>query len=115
MIVTIVPEDRVVLVDREARTVDLAGIDPDIHAVQWDGVKGEIEYKRGTKRGPEKIDTIAAFQVFINRWTAAAPPPPPPPLPKSAADVSVAELITQLIKDGTLTQAKIDAIKAARR
>ena len=36
------------------------------------------------------------------------------PPPKSAADVSVKELITQMIKDGAMTQAKIDAIKAAR-
>lgn len=43
-----------------------------------------------------------------------APPPPPPPPPKSAADVSVRELITQMIKDGTMTQAKINAIKTAR-
>ena len=42
------------------------------------------------------------------------PPPPPPPPPKSAADVSVKELITEMIKDGIITQAMIDAIKAAR-
>lgn len=36
------------------------------------------------------------------------------PPPKSAADVNIKELIAQMIADGTMTQVKIDAIKAAR-
>lgn len=39
---------------------------------------------------------------------------PPPPPPKSAATLTAEELATQMIKDGTMTQAKIEAIKAAR-
>jgi len=76
MIVTIVPSDGNVLVDGEARTVDMTGIDPAIHAVQWDGTAGEIEYTRADGRGNESITDISPFQVFIDRWTAAAPLPP---------------------------------------
>lgn len=36
------------------------------------------------------------------------------PLPRSAAPLDAEELATLLITDGTMTQAKIDAIKAGR-
>jgi len=42
------------------------------------------------------------------------PPPPPTPPPKADADLTAEELAAQMIKDGTMTQAKINAIKAAR-
>ena len=43
-----------------------------------------------------------------------APTPLPPPPPKSATPLTAEELAAQMIKDGTMTQAKIDALKAAR-
>jgi len=110
--ITIVPEDNVVLVDREARTISMAGIDPTIHAVQWFGANGEIEYNDG--KSHEQINDITPFQVFIDRWTAAAPPPQPPDSPKSDAPLTAEELAVQMIADGIITQAKINAIKAAR-
>ncbi|KKL48880.1 hypothetical protein LCGC14_2321140, partial [marine sediment metagenome] len=106
------PEDGICLVDGEARTISMAGIDSTIHAVQWFDTIGEIEYN--DSKPHEQIDSIVPFQGFIQRWTDAAPPPPPPLPPKSEADVNVKELIVQMIKDGTMTQIKIDAIKAAR-
>ncbi|MCH8002967.1 MAG: hypothetical protein IIA34_15085, partial [Proteobacteria bacterium] len=61
-------------VDGVFRAVDLSTLDPNIHAVQWDGVVGHIEFK---DRSPEqRIADISAFQSFIDAWTAAAPPPP---------------------------------------
>lgn len=66
-----------VLVDGVSRDdpIDMTGIDPAIHAVQWFDTEGEIEYTRADGRRNEKITDISPFQVFIDRWTAAAPPP----------------------------------------
>ena len=84
MRLTIIPSDGVVGVDGLFRPVSMAGIDPAIHAVQFDDLTntGEIEYKQRGK-SPDAITDRAAFQSFIARWTAAAPPPPPPPGPPS--------------------------------
>lgn len=74
MRVTIIADDGKVGVDGVFRAVDLSTLDPNIHAVQWDGAAGHVEHK---DRSPaRKITDISAFQSFIDAWTAAAPPPP---------------------------------------
>ncbi len=72
--ITIVPDDNRVIVDGEARNVSMAGMNPTIHAVQWFGAIGEIEYNDG--RAHEQIFSLASFQVFVDRWTNAETPPP---------------------------------------
>ena len=72
--ITIIADDGVVGVDGVFRSVDLTGLDPDIHAVQWDGAAGEIEYRDG--RPPEVMNDLASFQSFVDLWTAAAPQAP---------------------------------------
>lgn len=72
--IIIVPDDSTVIVDGAARTIDMTGIDPTIHAVQWFDVAGEIEYNDGKPH--EQIDDITPFQSFIDLWTDAAPQPP---------------------------------------
>ncbi len=72
--ITIIADDGVVGVDGVFRAVDLSTLDPNIHAVQWDGAKGHIEYK---DHSPEGVLTgISAYQSYIDAWTAAAPPAP---------------------------------------
>ena len=74
MRVTIIADDGKVGVDGVFRAVDLSTLDANIHAVQWDGAAGEIEFK---DRSPEqRIADISPFQPFIDAWNAAAPPPP---------------------------------------
>ncbi len=74
MRVTIIADDGKVGVDRVFRSVDLSTLDPNIHAVQWDGAVGHVEFK---DRSPEQqITDISPFQPFVDAWTAAAPPPP---------------------------------------
>ncbi len=73
MRVTIIADDGKVGVDGVFRSVDLSTLDPNIHAVQWDGASGHIEFR---DRSPEQqITSISAFQTFIDAWTAAAPQP----------------------------------------
>jgi hypothetical protein len=84
---TIVPSDKLVMIDGEGREVDCSGFYSlnGVHAVQWDGTKGHIEYlpdQFGTYRSNEQIFSIAPFQEVIGAWYAApapAPLPPPPP------------------------------------
>ena len=72
MKLTIIPSDSVVGVDGIFRTVAMTGIDPTIHAVQFDDASssGEIEYQR-RGQGNKVITDRAPFQLFIDRWTEA--------------------------------------------
>ena len=69
MKLTIVPIDKVVIVDGVAiHDIDMTGIDPAIHAVQFDGTSGWIEYK---DRDPEQIDSVSRFDAIIARHASA--------------------------------------------
>ena len=93
MRVTIIRDDGVVGVDGVFRNVDLSSLDPDIHAVQWDGAakRGHVEHK-----SPRRVEPITAyrarFQRFVDAWTAAAPPPgqeTPTPTDQELVDVEL--------------------------
>lgn len=70
--VTIVKPDNIVIVDGVDRIVDCSGEAANLHAVQWDGSAGEVEYNDGTPNAT--IDSISAYQSLIDAHTAAAPP-----------------------------------------
>ena len=89
MQVTIMRGDGVVGVNGLFRPVDLSSLSTGVRAVQWNGVSGHVEYAEYTKAANTPLETIADFQPFIDRWTAAAPPPPPPP---TAAEMKTAAL-----------------------
>ena len=69
--VTIVKSDNKVIVDGVDRTVDCSGQAANLHAVQWDGSAGEVEYNDGTPNAI--IDSISTYQSLIDAHTAAAP------------------------------------------
>ena len=69
--VTIVKDDNKVIVDGVDRTVDCSGESANLHAVQWNGSTGEVEYNDGTPNAT--IDSISAYQSLIDAHTAAAP------------------------------------------
>lgn len=73
MRVTIVPADNIVNIDGNGiNGVDLSFIDPSIHAVQWYGTSGLVEYKDVTlvniikSTHQEEITDIAPFQMAID-------------------------------------------------
>ena len=69
MKLTIIPIDKVVVVDGVVISdIDMNGIDPAIHAVQFDGTSGWIEYKDGNN---EPIQSVSQFQTIISRHAAA--------------------------------------------
>jgi hypothetical protein len=77
MRLTIIPDDKAVYVDGEAMDgLDMSSIDPTIHAVQWDGTRGEIEYRsvvcsscHGVSRKPNSIFTdVTPYQPFVDAF-----------------------------------------------
>jgi len=59
---TIVPEDKTVVVDGNGFTFDFV-IDPDIHAIQWDTDSGYIEYK--SDKFNTTINSIKEYDSII--------------------------------------------------
>ena len=69
--VTIIPDDEFVSVDGESyHDIDLSFINSDIHAVQWYGDEGEVEYKdeRGRATHNEIIISLEPFQAALDAW-----------------------------------------------
>lgn len=76
---TIIRETNTVVVDGEAHTVDCSKLPADVHAVQWDGVGGEVEYviSRCThcgarsKKANEWITDMSPYKPLVDAWQAA--------------------------------------------
>jgi hypothetical protein len=81
MRLTIIPSDNFVLVDGVARTVDCSAIPANVHAVQWNGTSGEVEYKTLTcdhcgvrsRKANDAITSIEPYQKIVDAWHAAGP------------------------------------------
>jgi hypothetical protein len=79
MRVTIIRDDNVVLVNGEGYTVDCKDLPADFHALQWDGVGGEIEYsmivcdhcKTRSKKPNAMVTDLAPYQKYVDQWQAA--------------------------------------------
>jgi hypothetical protein len=74
MKLTIVREDGYVAVDGVGYSdLDISKVNPDIHAVQFNGDHGWIEYvdSNGDKPANEPISDIERFQYAISRWQEA--------------------------------------------
>ena len=59
---TIVPEDKTVVVDGMGFAFDFV-VDPDIHAIQWDTDSGHIEYK--SDKFNTTIDSIKEYDSIV--------------------------------------------------
>lgn len=78
MKLTIVADDSAIGVDGAFfAPLDLAQLDPTVHAVQWYGEYGEVEYKTRFENGalikPENllIMDLTPYQFAIDTWNAA--------------------------------------------
>lgn len=60
---TIINPDSTVIVDGEALAFSYT-LDSNIHAIQWDGTSGEIEYVDGTPHAT--ITSIAPYQAIVD-------------------------------------------------
>ena len=88
MRITIIADDGTVIVEGAARQVEIAAelVDlaravapvvqrdpPAIHAVQWFGDKGWLEFKDGRRNRPLEQSDFALLQPLVDLWTAAEP------------------------------------------
>ena len=78
MKITIVADDMRVCLDSVCVDgCDLSLLDPSIHAVQWNGQWGEIEYKsvfqdgQVTKPQNQVITDVTPYQWAVDVWSAA--------------------------------------------
>ena len=78
MRLTIVADDGAVGVDGEFFSgLDLSALDPTIHAVQWYGEYGEVEFKTrfeygaSVKPANEAITDVTPYQFAVSVWQAA--------------------------------------------
>ena len=70
--ITVVPSDSLIIIDSQAaRPIDFTGLDPLIHAIQWYGTSGWIEFVgdpvADTKPPNEYITSIAPYQTYIDQ------------------------------------------------
>ncbi len=63
MNITIVNEDKVVMIDGEGTNFDFT-LDDNIWAIQWDGTKGEVEYKDSTPN--LEITDFSEYQYLVD-------------------------------------------------
>lgn len=76
---TIIRDDNRVIIDGEMRVVDCSALPPEVHAVQWSGDYGEIEYRitrcahcgARTKKGNEVISDAGKYESLLAAWRAA--------------------------------------------
>lgn len=79
MRVTIIKDDSTVVVDGVPYVVDCSDLPADLHALQWDGARGEIEYSvmlcehcgTRSKKNNETISDAAPYQKYLDAWYAA--------------------------------------------
>jgi len=62
---TIVPDDKIISVDGVGVICDF-DIDSDIHAVQWNGTSGHVEWKDGVGKPQLTLSNIADYQSYID-------------------------------------------------
>lgn len=93
MRLTIIRGDNTVIVDGRALSVDLSGLPDNLHAVQWDGLAGHVEYNDGTPN--EKLEAITAWQAVVDAWEAVRQvedAPPSEPTLEEAKATKLAEI-----------------------
>ncbi len=79
MRLTIIKDDNRVMVDGVGYEVDCSSLPADVHAVQWDGSSGEIEYRMTrcdhcgarSKKVNEFIRDVAPYAPLVEAWKLA--------------------------------------------
>lgn len=78
MKLTIVAEDRVISIDGVSFSdLDISALNPSIHAVQWYGEYGEVEYKSKVENNQivkpqnQLIQDFSEFQWAVDAWNVA--------------------------------------------
>lgn len=118
---TFIPADRIVIVDGVARHLPDITAPDGIHAVQWYGEAGEVEFSttaKGEKPPNERITSVADWRYALEAWKAWTPPPdppysPPPPLTGPSLDAVVRALGVVAQRTG-MTRGEAEALLRPR-
>ena len=87
MKVTIIPEDRWIRRDgTQANLPDWSFDDANVHAIQWDGAKGEIEYNGTPKRRNDSFTSATILAPYLAALDAYLASIPEPELPEPEPD-----------------------------
>jgi hypothetical protein len=117
MRMTIIPADRMVIVDGAPRSPLVFDVDSAIHAVQWYGDHGEVEFVVGSDGGKPpnvKITDLAQFQSALDAWftwmppSPSKPPEPPPVTQVSMRQARLALLAADLLDDVEVMMSEAD-------
>lgn len=102
MRITIIPSDKTIIIDGEARFNLEFDIDPLIHAVQWYDTHGEIEYINSNEYKPNNryITELSEFDSAIKAW--------------SDAKIENSTLITELVNEDESTAVTEITMRQAR-
>lgn len=64
MKISIIADDNAVYIDGVLAEVDLSWLCPNIHAVQWDGTSGEVEFRCYDEKSLKGNEVIESFEMF---------------------------------------------------
>ncbi len=95
MNITIVADDKVVMIDGEGLNFDFE-LDSSIWAIQWDGTKGEVEYKDNTPN--LELTDFTEYQYLVDDF--------------NTEKVRLAEVATQAALDAEAVRTYADRRKA---
>jgi len=93
----IVRANNVVIVGNVPHSVDCSALDSAIYVIEWNGVRGHIEYVNDSLDSPdsyranEVVDDFSPYQSLLDAWQYVEdhpPPPSPPTSPSPSALVS---------------------------
>lgn len=109
MRLTVVPSDNTVIMDgRIFSGLDMSSIPPEVHAIQWYGDKGEVEYKGLPNVLIEDLTIVSSLLEIIQDILAAPPEPIPevPPVTEAPPVVISSDIITVADADLFLVASK---------
>jgi hypothetical protein len=73
--ISVIAEDNSVVIDGLGLQVDCSDLPYFVHAIQWDGKQGELEFKagpNGVRPAPMTIVDLKPFHFLLDRWDMAA-------------------------------------------
>jgi hypothetical protein len=61
MQVTVIPQDKTIVIDGNPLTFDFRVWPPKLHAIQWNGTSGTMEFKQGASQYFDNVDFVQPY------------------------------------------------------
>ena len=118
MLISIIPSEGHMVVDGDARQIDLTDIGEPIHVLRYDSVakKGMVWYTQESNKGQAILDGFDRYEMYMARWNDAAPSPvvkaPPEPSPQPTAEQIATATRRKSFLDAIVADPQLSQIKA---